>query len=141
MAFSSNSGSGAMCDINVTPLVDVLLVLLIIFMVTAPPLSYQIQVDLPQKSTTPPPKVEDPPEPIRVRIDASGNITWNGSATPVTALQSMFDVEGAKEIVRQPTRKPSTKFWPKCYRAPRTLAWSRSASWSRAPEIHGILLD
>ncbi len=103
MSFSSNSGGGAMCDINVTPLVDVLLVLLIIFMVTAPPLSYQIQVDLPQKSTTPPPKVEDPPEPIRIRIDASGNITWNGSATPVSALQAQFDVEGAKEVVRQPT--------------------------------------
>lgn len=48
MAFTSNSGSGPMADINVTPLVDVMLVLLIIFMVTAPALSYQIQVDLPQ---------------------------------------------------------------------------------------------
>jgi biopolymer transport protein ExbD len=103
MSFSSNSSGGAMSDINVTPLVDVLLVLLIIFMVTAPPLSYQIQVDLPQKSTTPPPKIEDPPEPIRIRIDAGGNVTWNGSATPMAALQAQFDVEGAKDVPRQPT--------------------------------------
>jgi biopolymer transport protein ExbD len=48
MAFSSNSTGGAMADINVTPLVDVMLVLLIIFMVTAPMLSYEIQIDLPQ---------------------------------------------------------------------------------------------
>ena len=55
MAFTSNSGGGPMADINVTPLVDVMLVLLIIFMVTVPPLSYPIQVDLPQPSTMPPP--------------------------------------------------------------------------------------
>ena len=48
MAFSSGSNGGPMADINVTPLVDVMLVLLIIFMVTAPPMSHQIQVDLPQ---------------------------------------------------------------------------------------------
>ena len=42
MAFSSGSGGGPMADINVTPLVDVMLVLLIIFMVTAPILSYPI---------------------------------------------------------------------------------------------------
>ena len=42
MAFSSNSSGGAMADINVTPLVDVMLVLLIIFMVTAPIASYPI---------------------------------------------------------------------------------------------------
>ncbi len=50
MAFSSNSSSGAMADINVTPLVDVMLVLLIIFMITMPLLSNKIQIDLPQPS-------------------------------------------------------------------------------------------
>ena len=48
MAFSSNSGGGAMADINVTPLVDVMLVLLIIFMVTAPMLSRPLVVSIPQ---------------------------------------------------------------------------------------------
>ena len=64
MAFTSNSGGGPMADINVTPLVDVMLVLLIIFMVTVPPLSYPIQVDLPQPSTMPPPP-GSPPPPVR----------------------------------------------------------------------------
>ncbi len=55
MAFASGSGGGPMADINVTPLVDVMLVLLIIFMVTAPILSYPIEVNLPQRMLNPPP--------------------------------------------------------------------------------------
>ena len=109
MAFTSNSG-GPMADINVTPLVDVMLVLLIIFMVTVPPLSYPIQVDLPQPSNSPPPP-GTPPEPIRIRIDAGGSVSWNGSPTPLTTLQSQFDVEGARgdngtggiDSIKQPT--------------------------------------
>jgi biopolymer transport protein ExbD len=49
MAFASKASGGPMADMNVTPLVDVMLVLLIIFMVTAPPLTYPIDVNLPQK--------------------------------------------------------------------------------------------
>src|SRR4249919_2359512 len=106
MAFSSNSSGGAMADINVTPLVDVLLVLLIIFMVTAPPLQYPIQVDLPQPSTNPPPTPVDPPEPIRIHIDPSGTVNWNGSPTPMSTLQAQFDVEGQRgegDVAKQPT--------------------------------------
>jgi len=94
MAFTSNTG-GPMADINVTPLVDVMLVLLIIFMVTVPPLSYPIQVDLPQPTTIPPPP-SNPPEPIRIRIDAGGSVTWNGTPVNMTILASQFDVEGAR---------------------------------------------
>ena len=110
MAFSSNSsGGGPMADINVTPLVDVMLVLLIIFMVTAPPTSYPIQVDLPQPSTNPPPTPVDPPEPIRIRIDAGGTVNWNGSPTPMSTLQSQFEVEAERgDISRQPTLEIET---------------------------------
>jgi biopolymer transport protein ExbD len=106
MAFTSNSGGGPMADINVTPLVDVMLVLLIIFMVTAPPISFQIQVDLPQRTTNPPPPPKDPPEPIRIRIDAGGTITWNGSPLPMSVLQSSLEVEG--ERTPQPTLEIET---------------------------------
>ena len=109
MAFTSNSG-GPMADINVTPLVDVMLVLLIIFMVTVPPLAYPIQVDLPQPNRTPPPP-GNPPAPIRIHIDAGGSVSWNGSPTPLSSLQAQFDVEGARgdtptgavDATKQPT--------------------------------------
>ena len=106
MAFTSNSGSGPMADINVTPLVDVMLVLLIIFMVTAPALSYQIQVDLPQRTTNPPPQPKDPPEPIRLRIEAGGTVTWNNSPIPISVLQSSLEVEAQRTL--QPTLEIET---------------------------------
>ena len=61
-------------EINVTPFIDVMLVLLIIFMVTMPIQSVPVDVDLPQKSVVPPDNQKDPPEPIKLRIDASE--TW-----------------------------------------------------------------
>ncbi|MBN8213614.1 MAG: biopolymer transporter ExbD [Xanthomonadales bacterium] len=103
MAFASNSGGGPMADMNVTPLVDVMLVLLIIFMVTAPILSYPIDIDLPQRTTNPPENPKEPPEPIKLRIDASGTVFWNDSPTPVTALRSMM----SSEIERDPSNQPT----------------------------------
>ena len=109
MAFTSNSG-GPMADINVTPLVDVMLVLLIIFMVTVPPLSYPIQVDLPQPVRNPPPP-SNPPPPVRIRIDAGGEVSWNGSPTDLSTLQSEFEVEGARGETPagtlDPTKQPT----------------------------------
>lgn len=103
MAFASNSGSGPMADINVTPLVDVMLVLLIIFMVTAPILSYPIDIDLPQKTNTPPENPKEPPEPVKLRIDQSGQVYWNDSPTPVSALRSMMTSEVERDPANQPT--------------------------------------
>jgi biopolymer transport protein ExbD len=92
-----------MCDINIIPLADVMLVLLIIFMVTAPKVSYPIDIDLPQRSLNPPPTTVDPPEPIRLRIDAAGQIFWNDSPTPVSALRSMMETEVQRDVANQPT--------------------------------------
>ena len=102
MAFSTGGSGGPMADINVTPLVDVMLVLLIIFMVTAPILSYPIDIDLPQKSITPPPEVKNPPEPIKLRIDAAGQVFWNNSPVPLSALRNMMDAE----VERDPNNQP-----------------------------------
>ena len=102
MAFSTGGSGGPMADINVTPLVDVMLVLLIIFMVTAPILSYPIDIDLPQKSITPPPEVLNPPDPIKLRIDAAGQVFWNDNPVPMSALRNMMDAEVERDPGNQP---------------------------------------
>ena len=103
MAFSSgNDSGGPMADINVTPLVDVMLVLLIIFIVTAPVMTYPIDVDLPQRVINPPPQLREPPPPIDLRIDASGQVTWNNNPVQVSALQNMME----NEVQRDPTNQP-----------------------------------
>ncbi len=103
MAFASNSGGGPMADINVTPLVDVMLVLLIIFMVTAPILSYPIDIDLPQRTTNPPDNPKEPPPPVKLRIDQAGTVYWNDSPTPVSALMSLMQAEVERDPTNQPT--------------------------------------
>ena len=108
MAFASNSGGGPMADINVTPLVDVMLVLLIIFMVTAPIMSYPIDIDLPQRSLNPPPTTVDPPDPIRLRIDSSSQVYWNDSPTPLSALRNMMQAEVERDPNNQPTLEIDT---------------------------------
>ena len=108
MAFASNSGGGPMADINVTPLVDVMLVLLIIFMVTAPILSYPIDIDLPQRSIKPPENPRDPPEPIELRIDAGSQVYWNASPVPLSALQNMMEAEVERDPNNQPTLQIDT---------------------------------
>ena len=102
MAFASGSGGGPMADINVTPLVDVMLVLLIIFMVTAPILSYPIEVNLPQRSLNPPPQTKTPPPPIRLRIDASGTVFWNDSPVDIRVLEQQM----VNEVSKDPTNQP-----------------------------------
>ncbi|MBL8261772.1 MAG: biopolymer transporter ExbD [Xanthomonadaceae bacterium] len=103
MAFASNSGGGPMADINVTPLVDVMLVLLIIFMVTAPILSYPIDIDLPQRTSNPPENPREPPPPVKLRIDQAGTVYWNDSPTPVSALLNMMQAEVERDPANQPT--------------------------------------
>ena len=106
MAMSSgNDSGGVMADINVTPLVDVMLVLLIIFIVTAPIMTYPIDVALPQRVINPPPVTKEPPPPIELRIDASNQIFWNNSPVSVTALPQMMETE----VQRDPTNQPELR--------------------------------
>ncbi|MBE5316802.1 MAG: biopolymer transporter ExbD [Xanthomonadales bacterium] len=98
MAFTTGGGGGAMADINVTPLVDVMLVLLIIFLVTAPMLTREIEIDLPQQTNKPPPEeIVEPPQPIRLRIDADGSLFWDNSPMPKAALLPSLRVEASRD--------------------------------------------
>ena len=76
MAFGNfDSGPGQpMADINTTPLVDVMLVLLIIFIVCAPLMTQAINVDLPQANAAP---LDATPETVRLTLDAAGKLYWN----------------------------------------------------------------
>ena len=102
MAMSTGGGGGPMSEINVTPLIDVMLVLLIIFIVTAPIMTYPIDVDLPQRVINPPPQLKEPPAPIDLKIDASNQVTWNNNPVSVTALQNMMEEEVQKDPTNQP---------------------------------------
>lgn len=88
MAFSAAGNSGRpLADINVTPLVDVMLVLLIIFIVTAPMVAIPIPVDLPQRTERIIERPEPPP-PIELRVDASNQLYWNGQPLARADMQS-----------------------------------------------------
>ncbi|BDW11328.1 biopolymer transporter ExbD [Polynucleobacter sp. SHI8] len=82
MAFSSPQGdddTGLMAEINMTPFVDVMLVLLIIFIVTLPVIQHSVKIELPKAASS---ASNSKPETIQVSIDANGKIFWN--TTPVT---------------------------------------------------------
>jgi|SRR5688572_14644078 biopolymer transport protein ExbD len=91
MAFSSNSsGGGPMADINVTPLVDVMLVLLIIFMITAPLMSHKVKVELPKATLETKPEITTPP--ITLAVQANGRVYWNDEAVTDDLLESRLAV-------------------------------------------------
>ncbi len=95
MAFSSNSGgAGPMADINVTPLVDVMLVLLIIFMITAPLMSHKVKVDLPQATLEEKPEIEQPP--ITLAVTADGKVYWNDEEVTGDMLDARLAVLAQK---------------------------------------------
>ncbi len=95
MAFSSNSSSGGpMADINVTPLVDVMLVLLIIFMITAPLMSHKIKVELPKAN--PNQTAADKMVPIDLAVREDGSMYWNDSAITNAELKARLAVEAQK---------------------------------------------
>ena len=89
MAFSSGSGGGPMADINVTPLVDVMLVLLIIFMITAPLMTHKIKVELPKASLDVKPKFVTPP--ISITVKSNGEIYWGDNKVSQDAFEANLD--------------------------------------------------
>ena len=72
--FSSERTSQPMAEINMVPLIDVMLVLLVIFIITAPMLTHAVKLELPKASSAP---EQQQPEVIRLSIDAAGTVYWN----------------------------------------------------------------
>ena len=107
---------GPMAEINVTPLVDVMLVLLIIFMVTAPLLVAGVPIDLPESRAG---ALEQQAEPVQVALDASGAITIDDAPVAEAALPTKLAA-----IAAQPAPAEGRRIY---LRADRTLDYGRVA--------------
>ncbi len=100
MAFSTGSDSGGpMADINVTPLVDVMLVLLIIFIITAPLMSHKVQVELPQANLVQNEEDRKPPavQPITIAVKEDGSVFWNDEPVTKEMLESRLSIAAQQQ--------------------------------------------
>ena len=97
MAFASfdrQRSSTPMTEINMVPLIDVMLVLLVIFIVTAPLLTHAVKLELPRASAVPNPV---PPEKIDLAIDAAGQHYWNGEPLSREQAVQRFAAAGTRQ--------------------------------------------
>ncbi|HJV73054.1 MAG TPA: biopolymer transporter ExbD [Noviherbaspirillum sp.] len=93
-SFGEGSSGQPMAEINTTPLVDVMLVLLVIFIITAPLFQQAVPIDLPQVSAT---KLDDKPEVIQLAVDAEGGVFWNGESIQRDALEPRLAAASARQ--------------------------------------------
>jgi biopolymer transport protein ExbD len=82
-----------MAEINMTPLIDVMLVLLVIFIITAPLFTHAIRLDLPKVAAAP---ARQTPQTISLSIDAAGKLYWNGKVITLQQMRAQF-VEAGKQ--------------------------------------------
>ena len=80
-----------MAEINMTPLIDVMLVLLVIFIITAPLFTHAIRLDLPKVAAAP---ARQTPQTISLSIDAAGKIYWNGIVLTLDQMRARFVAAG-----------------------------------------------
>ncbi|MEI6002028.1 biopolymer transporter ExbD [Paraburkholderia bengalensis] len=92
--FAGDDDDGLMNEINMTPLVDVMLVLLIVFMVTIPVIRHAVKIDLPHASSQ---KEDTKPAQVTVSIDADGNVLWDDQKISEEALQAKIAAAAQKE--------------------------------------------
>ena len=100
MSVGSEEEGSAISEINTTPLVDIMLVLLIIFLITVPVIKKMAAVDIPKAVNIP---TQTKPENITISVDASGRIFWN--ATPMDDRQLFFS-----KIVAEARKVPQPEF-------------------------------
>jgi biopolymer transport protein ExbD len=87
---SDNAEGEPMLDINTTPLIDVMLVLLIMFIITIPVQTHAVKLDLPVNQNTPPPPIQ--PLKNTVGVTAQGEVTWNGNPISKDQLRQYLEV-------------------------------------------------
>jgi biopolymer transport protein ExbD len=94
MAIGGGREGRSYSEINMTPLIDVMLVLLIIFIITIPRQTHAIKIENPQPTITPP---LAPPAVIDLRIDFDGTLFWNRNVVDRAALQGYITQEAVKQ--------------------------------------------
>jgi biopolymer transport protein ExbD len=108
MAMSvGNAEGGVMCDINTTPLIDVMLVLLVTLIVSLPIMTHAVKLDMPQTNTPPPPDAR--PDVIDLEIDFDGTVVWNGTPVQFNQLESYFHTEADKPVQAEIHLRPDRR--------------------------------
>ena len=96
MSVGSSDSNAPMCDVNTTPLIDVMLVLLVMLIITIPIMTHAVKLDMPQANNPPP--ITTPPEVIDLEVDFDGTVVWNGSVVPsIATLEQYLRTEAVKE--------------------------------------------
>jgi len=131
MSISANDDSGPIADMNTTPLVDVMLVLLILFIITLPVMTNSTNLHIGQGPIIPTSR-----ETISLAIDFDGTILWNGTVVEDLAQLSVTSWSrparpGSRSCTCSPTAARSTTRWRRCWRSPSAAACSASASPAR----------
>ena len=101
MSAGGNESGGPMAEINVTPLVDVMLVLLIIFMITTPLMNHKVKVQLPEATLENKPEESAKIPPITIAVTERGELFWNDEPISKQLIESKLSVEAQK--TPQPT--------------------------------------
>ena len=92
--FRDSSSAAPMAEINMVPLIDVMLVLLVIFIITAPLLTHAVKVDLPRASSQP---AAAAPATVQLGVLADGAVVWNGERVDRTALEQHMAAAARRE--------------------------------------------
>jgi biopolymer transport protein ExbD len=94
MSIGGGGPDEPMMEMNMTPLIDVLLVLLVMFIITIPVMTHAVKLDMP-RATNAPSNAE--PIVINIEIDFDGTVLWNGSAVTIDSLDTYFRREAAND--------------------------------------------
>ena len=122
--FEQGSGQAPMSEINMVPLIDVMLVLLIVFMITAPLLTHGVKIDLPQAAST---ATDEKPETVSLSVDADGRLFWND--------QPIADADLAQRLTETAAREPQPELH---LRADRDTRYQKLAEVMSAARVAGI---
>ncbi len=99
MAMSVGNSSGGepdvMMDINTTPLIDVMLVLLVMLIITIPIQTHAVKLNMPIGNPPPPP---EPPQVVKLDVDFDGTVYWNGEQVPMDSLDDRFKAAATQPV-------------------------------------------